>query len=116
MKKLVGIFCLTVAVLSFGWAIGTVYLSPIVEDNDIQLGRISAPEGTVLVVKNGSPELYHPSGRFSVEKPIMSLMEKVSWFLSSLAAFFSGLFLLWYEDENAQRFVYAAHSGLKRAE
>jgi hypothetical protein len=115
MKKVVGIFCLTVAVLSFGWALGTVYLSPIGE-NDIQLGRISAPEGTVLIVKNGSPELYHSSGRFSVEKPIMSLMEKVFWFISSIAALCSGLLLLWYEDENAQRFVYVAHSGLRRAE
>jgi len=115
MKKLVGIFCLTVFVLSFGWAVGTVYLSPIVENNDIQLGRISAPEGTVLVVKNGSLELYHPSGRFSVEKPIMSLMEKAFWFISSIAALCSGLLLLWYKDENEQQFVYVAPSGLRRA-
>jgi len=99
MKKIVGMFCLSVFALSLGWAVSTVYLTTIVDKKDIQLGRISAPEGTVLIVKNGSLELNNPPGHFSVEKPIMNQLEKGLWFITSIAALCSGLLLLRRKDK-----------------
>jgi len=100
VKKLAGIFCLAVVVVSLCWAVCTAFLSPAAYNNynEIQLGRISASEGTALIVKNGVPEICNSSGHFSVEKPIVCQLGMGLWFITSLAALFSGLILLRGKD------------------